>query len=191
MIPLRARCSAAQAVAVAAILIAATAISLIVSTNARGILGALLAALTIAIAVTDARRWIIPDELNAAAFVLGHLHAALTAQEPVWQAMAMALARALVVALLFYGLLVGYRMLRGHDGLGLGDVKLASVAGLWLDWLGLAAAIEIAALSALAAYVMVSLFAGRRLRSSAALPLGLFLAPSIWLAWLGETILSR
>jgi leader peptidase (prepilin peptidase)/N-methyltransferase len=93
--------------------------------------------------------------------------------------------------MLFYGILVGYRMLRGHDGLGLGDVKLAAVAGVWLDWLGIAAAVEMAALSALAAYLAVSLFAGRKMRRTAALPLGLFLAPSIWLAWLGETVLLR
>lgn len=191
MIVARARRSAAQAVSVSIVLIASTVASLLVAHGAKGVLGAMLAALMIAIAVTDARRWIIPDELSAAACVLGLLHAALTAQDAAWQAMGLALLRALIVGLLFYGLLVSYRLLRGQDGLGLGDVKLAGVAGIWLDWLGIAAAIEMAALSALAAYVVVSLIAGRQLRSSAALPLGLFLAPAIWLAWLGETILLR
>ena len=188
---IRARRSAAQTIALAIVLIVCAAASLLAAHGAKGILGTLLAALMIAIDVTDARRWIIPDELSAAAFVLGVLHAALTAQDTMWQAMAFALLRALIAAMLFYGILVGYRMLRGHDGLGLGDVKLAAVAGVWLDWLGIAAAVEMAALSALAAYLAVSLFAGRKMRRTAALPLGLFLAPSIWLAWLGETVLLR
>ena len=47
-----------------------------------------------------------------------------------------------------------YRRIRGRDGIGLGDVKLAGVAGVWLDWWVLPVAIEIAALAALAVYAM-------------------------------------
>ena len=35
----------------------------------------------------------------------------------------------------FFALRYGYARLRGRQGLGLGDVKLAFVAGAWLDWL--------------------------------------------------------
>ncbi len=49
---------------------------------------------------------------------------------------------------------------------------------------------ELAALSALAAYALRSLIRRTPMRASAAMPFGLFLAPSIWLAWLAERLLT-
>jgi leader peptidase (prepilin peptidase)/N-methyltransferase len=77
-----------------------------------------------------------------------------------------------------------YRRLRHRHGLGLGDVKLAAVAGTWLDWTLIPAAIEIAALSALFAYMASQLVLRRRLQAAAKLPFGLFFAPAIWICWL-------
>ena len=45
--------------------------------NAQGVVGGSLAVLMIAIAFVDARRFIIPNELTAAALALGFLHAAI------------------------------------------------------------------------------------------------------------------
>ena len=67
------------------------------------------------------------------------------------------------MAIAFFSLRILYRRIRGHDGIGLGDVKLAGVAGVWLDWWVLPVAIEIAALAALAAYAMRLLLGGGRL----------------------------
>ena len=47
-----------------------------------------------------------------------------------------------------------YRRWRGRDGLGLGDIKLAAVAGAWLSLVTFFATIEFAALSALGAYIL-------------------------------------
>ena len=58
----------------------------------------------------------------------------------------MALLRGAVLALLFLGLRVLYRRVRGRDGIGLGDVKLAGVVGAWLGWVTIPIAVEIAAL---------------------------------------------
>ena len=55
--------------------------------------------------------------------------------------------------------MIGYRRWRGRDGLGLGDVKLAAVAGAWLGFVTIFAVIELAALSALGAYVVNGLSA--------------------------------
>ena len=44
-----------------------------------------------------------------------------------------------------------YEWWRGRRGLGMGDVKLAAVAGVWLDWFTIVAVIEFAALAALVA----------------------------------------
>jgi len=163
---------------------ASIAASLILLPNAQGAIGGGLAVLMIAIAVVDARRFIIPDELTAAALVLGFLHAAIQASDLVMEALASAALRGAVLAFAFLSLRVLFRRIRGREGIGLGDVKLAGVAGVWLDWSMAPVAIEIAALAALAAYAMRLLSRGRSVRSTSRMPFGLFFAPAIWIGWL-------
>jgi leader peptidase (prepilin peptidase) / N-methyltransferase len=79
---------------------------------------------------------------------------------------------------------------RGREGLGLGDVKLAAVAGVWLDWPAIPVAIEIAALTALAVYATGHILGRRRIHAATRLPFGLFLAPAVWLAWLLQSWLE-
>jgi leader peptidase (prepilin peptidase)/N-methyltransferase len=86
--------------------------------------------------------------------------------------------------------MIGYRRWRGRDGLGLGDIKLAAVAGAWLGLATIFAVIELAALAALGAYVVNGYLNKRPLKATAFLPFGLFLAPSIWIGWLIEALLS-
>jgi leader peptidase (prepilin peptidase) / N-methyltransferase len=74
--------------------------------------------------------------------------------------------------------------------MGLGDVKLAAVAGVWLDWMGISVAVDLAALTALGA-VLVHAIRGGQVTGNSAIPFGLFFAPAIWLAWLLETISER
>jgi len=158
--------------------------SLVLLPNVHGVIGGGLAILMIAIAVIDARRFIIPDELTVAALALGFLYAVLQEPDTVLEALSTAALRGAVVAFAFFGLRVLYRRVRGRDGIGLGDVKLAGVAGVWLDWWTIPIAIEIAALAALAVYATRLLYRGGSVRSTIKLPFGLFLAPAIWLAWL-------
>jgi leader peptidase (prepilin peptidase)/N-methyltransferase len=155
-----------------------------------GIFGAALALLMLAIAIIDARQFIIPNILNAAGFMLGLLHAALHEPTFALEAAAMAAARGAALALVFLAIRILYARLRGRQGLGLGDVKLAGVAGVWLDWLTMPLVIEIAALTALAIYVLRHIF-GRPMSATTRLPFGLFLAPAIWLCWLLEATLLR
>jgi leader peptidase (prepilin peptidase)/N-methyltransferase len=82
-----------------------------------------------------------------------------------------------------------YSRLRQRQGIGFGDVKLASVAGVWLGWAMLPIAFEIAALVALASYALRQRILRRAIRSTSRLPFGLFLAPAIWLCWLLEAAL--
>lgn len=163
---------------------ASIAASLILFPNAQGAIGGGLAVLMIAIAVVDARRFIIPDELTAAALALGFLHAAIQGADLIVEALASAALRGAVLAFAFLSLRILYRRIRGREGIGLGDVKLAGVAGVWLDWSMAPVAIEIAALAALAVYAVRLLSKGRSVRSTSRLPFGLFLAPAIWIGWL-------
>jgi leader peptidase (prepilin peptidase) / N-methyltransferase len=104
-------------------------------------------------------------------------------------ALAVAIARGTVLALLFLTIRHVYVRVRGRQGLGLGDIKLAGVAGVWLDWSTMPLAIEIAALAALAMYASRQFVLGRPISATGRLPFGLFFAPAIWICWFLETIL--
>jgi len=168
---------------------AATAIfaaSFSVSPDLRGAFGALLGWLMLAIAQSDARRFVVPDVLTAPALALG-LVDAMVAGDGSLEAPAVAAAQAAIAAAALLAIELVYRRLRGRAGLGLGDVKLAGVAGAWLSASSLPAAIELAALAALLAYAARQLRKRRRFRSGSRLPFAAFLAPSIWMVWLFET----
>jgi leader peptidase (prepilin peptidase)/N-methyltransferase len=163
--------------------------SVAVAPNLHGVLGALLALLMLAIALTDARLGIIPDEWNSAGLSLALLNALLQNPDTMVEAMAAAVLRGGVLALLFLGLRVAYRGLRGREGIGLGDVKLAVVAGAWLDWLTMAIVVELAAMAGLLTFLVRRYWFGQRLHMTSRLPFGVFFAPAIWLGWLLETTL--
>jgi len=151
-----------------------------------GLLGAALAMVMLAIAISDWRNFTIPDGLSLAGGSLALLHAA--AQEPAAMAQGIAFAafRGVVLALIFLALRYGYARYRGRQGLGLGDVKLAFVAGAWLDWLILPLAIQVAVFATLTAYLVRHFASNQKLSVVSRMPFGLFFAPAIWLSWLFE-----
>ena len=166
------------------------AVSFAFAPGAPGAFGAGLGLIMLAIAAVDARRFIIPNELVAAALVLGLVQAAMQESGAAMPALALAALRAVVLVLLFLALRWLYAWWRGREGLGLGDVKLAAAAGVWLDWPSIPLAIEIAAVAALAVYATAHVAGRRRIRAATRLPFGLFLAPAIWLAWLVQSWLD-
>jgi leader peptidase (prepilin peptidase)/N-methyltransferase len=170
--------------------LAAVGISLVASPGPDGLFGAFLSLLMFAIAVTDNSRYIIPNELTAAAVALALLRAGTIGPDADWRAAISAAFQAAAIAVPFLVLMIAYRRWRGRDGLGLGDIKLAAVAGAWLGWATIFAVIELATLSALGAYFINGYFRKRPLKATAFLPFGLFLAPAIWLGWLAEALLG-
>jgi leader peptidase (prepilin peptidase)/N-methyltransferase len=162
---------------------AAVLASLAVAPGWIGVSGGALAGLALAIAVVDRRWLIIPDELNALAFIAGLVTAGLTRQAAPGEAILNALLRATLMFAAFFAFRAAYRRLRGLEGMGLGDVKLAAVAGAWLGWADLPIAVDIAALSALGA-ALFSRLRGDRFDPKARLPFGAFFAPAIWMCWL-------
>ncbi|MDB5617788.1 A24 family peptidase [Tardiphaga sp.] len=171
------------------IALAMAGISLVAAPAPDGLFGGFLALMMLAIAVNDARDYIIPDVLTAAAVGLGLLRAGICGPDADLAAVGWALLRGAAVALPWLLMMIGYRRLRGRDGLGLGDVKLAAVAGVWLGWVTTFAAMELAALVALGAYLVAGLWRRRPMKTTAFLPFGLFLAPAIWIGWLCEALL--
>jgi leader peptidase (prepilin peptidase)/N-methyltransferase len=171
-----------------AVALCAVAASVLAAPGLSGVLGGGLAVVMIAIAAIDARRFVIPDKLVLAGLLLGFVEASISQSELVTtallgSALLGSALRSIALALAFWGFRTAYRRIRGREGIGLGDVKLAAVAGAWLGWTAAALAIDIAALSALAV-VLIRALRGQRVTSTTAVPFGLFFAPAIWLAWL-------
>ena len=170
--------------------VVAVGASLVASPGADGLFGAFLGLLMLAIAITDSRRYIIPNQLTAAAFALALLRAGTVGADAGWLGVVWAVVRAAAITAPFLALMIGYRRWRGRDGLGLGDIKLAAVAGAWLGWATIFAVIELATLSALGAYLVTAYLRKRPLKAAAFLPFGTFLAPAIWIGWLIEAWLG-
>jgi leader peptidase (prepilin peptidase)/N-methyltransferase len=172
-------------------MVAAIVVSIAVAPGSFGYFGAGLAFIMLAIAVVDGRSFIIPDGLNAAAFVLALAYAAAQEPDAVWRSVALATVRGTTLGLIFLTLYGLYIWLRGREGIGLGDVKLAGVAGAWLDWTIIPIAVQIAALAALAVYLLRQFALRRPMSATARLPFGLFFAPAIWAGWVLEMWLVR
>ena len=166
--------------------IGAVYVSMVSAPRTIGLLASGLALVMLAIAIIDWRSFIIPNWLNAAGFGLAIMHAAAREPDIMTQAVVIAAMRGAALALIFLALRYGYARFRGRQGLGLGDVKLALVAGVWLDGLMIPIAIELAAFAALSAYLLRQLISGRSISATNRMPFGLFFAPAIWMCWLLE-----
>ena len=83
-----------------------------------------------------------------------------------------------------------YYRLKGIDGLGLGDVKLAAAGALLVGSVGFSWALFAASLACLAAVGALRLLHPRRVRADR-LAFGAVLAPAIWTVWLIEQALPR
>lgn len=115
----------------------------------------------IALAVIDAQTGYLPDMLTLPLIIAGFLTNGLAANGggnfvPLTDAIIGAIAGGGV----FWAIAAGYRALRGHDGLGLGDAKLLAALGAWLGWMALAPIVLIASLAAIILILMSRALAG-------------------------------
>jgi leader peptidase (prepilin peptidase)/N-methyltransferase len=158
------------------------------SPDVEGLFGGGLGVLMLVIAASDYRDFVIPDRLSSAAFAVGLAHAAAASPQSPFEGAWTSLLRGVIVAGALFLFRFIYFRLRQREGIGLGDVKLAGVAGVWLSLPMVIVAVEIAALAALGTYVLRQRMRARALRAKAMLPFGLFFAPAIWLCWLFGTM---
>jgi leader peptidase (prepilin peptidase) / N-methyltransferase len=138
----------------------------------------------LAIVVVDARLFIIPDVLSLPAIPAGLLASGRLLEPSVAEIVRIDH----VIGMLAGGLglwlvRAAYFRVRQREGLGLGDVKLAAVAGAWIGWQSLSDVILLAAALALSLVIALGLVRGKELSAAARVPFGCFLAPSIWLVW--------
>jgi leader peptidase (prepilin peptidase)/N-methyltransferase len=152
-----------------------------VAALATGVLALFMALITL----IDVRHFIIPNLLSYPAVPLGIVANIAVFHPEDWTA---GLQESLLGAVLAGGTFFLMRALwfrvRGIEGLGLGDVKLAAVAGAWLGPALLPTACFAAAMAGLAAAGIMSLVPGRRLTMSDEIPFGSFIAPVILLFWI-------
>ena len=140
-----------------------------------------LGGLLLALSVIDARTLTLPDPLTASTALLGILMVWLVRPEA-WRAH-------MIGGLVGYGVLVaveiGYRHLRGRDGLGRGDAKLLGALGIWTGWAGLAPIMLVASMSALLGVLGLTLLRQRKTGADTPIPFGPFIAFGGWVVWLG------
>jgi leader peptidase (prepilin peptidase)/N-methyltransferase len=144
-----------------------------------GIGWALLGWLLLTLAILDWRHFWLPDALT---FPLAFLGLTLG----LWATDAGLADRAIGAIVGYVALLavsLGYRALRGREGLGLGDAKLLGALGAWFGWQALPFILLIAAGTGLL-LVLVSMLAGRTVEATTRVPLGTFLALAAVPAWM-------
>jgi leader peptidase (prepilin peptidase)/N-methyltransferase len=141
--------------------------------------GLYLMATLAAVCAIDARYGIIPDSLVAALAVGGLIQTSLPEQGELLQRGSEA-TLFLAAACLFRG---GYRWVRGHDGLGFGDVKFATAGVLWIGIEGVPELLLVAVLSALTSLLILKA-EGCDLDGKQAISFGPHLALGLWLTWI-------
>jgi leader peptidase (prepilin peptidase)/N-methyltransferase len=138
----------------------------------------------LAIAAIDARRFTIPDALSLPAIPAGLLASGYLLDPA--SGLLVSLDHVIGACLggaVFWLVREAYFRFRGREGLGLGDVKLASAGGAWIGWEHLFGAVLLASTVALGLAAALAVVRRKSLSGAERIPFGTFLAPSIWMVW--------
>ena len=143
---------------------------------------ALFGWLLLTLAILDWRHFWLPDRLTFPLIGLG-----LTIG--IW-ANGVSMTDRLIGAAVGYGALLvialGYKRLRGREGLGLGDAKLLAALGAWLGWQALPFILLIASTLGLLGAIAATLL-GRGVKATTRVPLGTLLAAAALPGWIVVT----
>lgn len=138
--------------------------------SVQGAAALVLGALLLALALIDLEHYLLPDVLTLPGIAAGLLFS-----------LAGGLARpldavigALLGAALPYAVIVLYRLVRGVEGMGLGDVKLLAMIGAFLGWQGALLTLCVGACAG--AVVGIGLVLAGRGKADTELPFGTFLS---------------
>lgn len=133
---------------------------------------AILVSLLLALSIIDLKTFRLPNVLTFSLIGTGLLEAWLFSGD---------LTNKIIGAVIGYGVFLaielGYKSLRGQDGLGRGDAKLLAGGGAWTGWFGLPFIVLIASMMGLVAALFPSI------RAKKQIPFGPFLALGILIVW--------
>ena len=149
--------------------------------------GAVFLCCAVVIAADDYTFRIVPDRILVILFTTGALYGLLakdTLGEDFEDTISALAFRSAVPGLSAFLVALIYKVVRGRDGLGLGDIKLIAAAGVWLPVMGSFYAIAAASIFALAGTVAIGLWRRQAAALLDSLPFAVFLAPAFWLLWL-------
>jgi leader peptidase (prepilin peptidase)/N-methyltransferase len=146
-----------------------------------------LGALMVAGADVDARTSLLPDLVTLGAVVTGLIAAALLDPFDPWPVLGEAAARAAILATSLLLVRWSYAWLRGREGLGLGDVKLAAGIGAWLPLDSIPFCFALAAAAGLLC-VLLTRQRGNGVNATLKIPLGAFLCPALWVVFYGTVL---
>ena len=148
----------------------------------------LLGLAMLAISVSDLKRFIVPDVLSLPAIPAGLMANSWILSGDLSSPHVLEYgAAAIVGAASLYALRLIYLKVRGREGLGLGDVKLAAVAGSWTGLHGISTTLLLACVLALVFVAASGL--SKKLTATTAIPFGTFFAPAIWIVWWAQWFL--
>jgi len=136
----------------------------------------ILIVILIALSWIDVTTFRLPNMLTFPLIAMGVLQSWVLTQDWINSVIG-----AVIGYLAFVLIEIGFRKLRGKDGLGRGDAKLLAAGGAWCGWMGLPFIVLISSGSALLALLLPSF---RKLTDQGKLPFGPFLAVGITCVWL-------
>lgn len=155
------------------------AIALYAHPGPAGLVSAVFGWWLLLVGALDGEHHWLPDLITLPLILVGLLVA--------WLGVGPSLEPRLIGAALGFGVLaliaLGYRAVRGRQGLGGGDPKLLAALGAWLGWPQLPFVLVGAGLLGLAAILLARL-RGRSVGASDRLPLGTLMALAAWPIWL-------
>jgi leader peptidase (prepilin peptidase)/N-methyltransferase len=140
------------------------------------------------IVIIDSRVFLIPDVLSLPSIPMGWLASVLLSgravEDIIWDN-----GWATIIAVAsFYAIRFFYQRLRGAEGLGLGDVKLAGVTGAWLGTEALVTTLLIATIGALVAVFLKRSWRKQQMDLQEKVPFGSFIALAILVIWFGSIL---
>lgn len=140
------------------------------------------------IAIRDMRDFIIPDIPLICIVVLALALRAASAT-PMWSEAATAVfLDAIICGGTLWLIREAYFRLRGYDGIGFGDVKLAAAGGMLIGTVDFAVAVLAASVTGITIAIFTRVSSQHT--SMERLPFGALLGPACWLIWLSGSLSS-
>jgi leader peptidase (prepilin peptidase)/N-methyltransferase len=143
-----------------------------------------LATALVVLFMIDLEHQILPNAITLPGIVVGFLFSLIAPPGPVASLIGIAAGAGIL-----YAIAAGYYMLRGEEGMGMGDVKMLAMLGAFLGWRAVLLTLVLSSFAG--AIVGVAMMLSKRGNMQYALPFGTFLALAALVAMLaGEPILA-